>query len=344
MNSQWKAFLESRSAEVDPEGNARFWDAPLEADCALMDLSPLGLIAVAGPEAVSFLQGQLTNDVVGLSADSSQLAGHCSPKGRMLASFRVFKLDEAVYLQLPRTKVEAVVQRLRMYMLRAKVTVEDASDRFTAIALAGDCAPSLLASRLDAVPKQDNKLTRSGALTAIRIPGTTPRLEILGPSSAIERLWDDLAKTATVVNTDYWALLDIRAGIPSVYPQTSDAFVPQMANLQLVDGVSFRKGCYTGQEVVARMQYLGKLKRRMYRAQVGTEHAPSPGDVLHCPSSKSEQATGMVVDARVNCSGGYELLVVVEIEAAQSGEVRLRGPEGPLLSFSDPPYGFPPEG
>lgn len=144
------------------------------------------------------------------------------------------------------------------------------------------------------------------------------------------------------MNADYWALLDIRAGIPTVYPQTRDTFVPQMVNLHLLDGVSFKKGCYTGQEVVARMQYLGKLKRRMYQARVeAAEKPPAPGDKLYSASSHSEQATGWVVDARGNGDGDYELLVVVEIEAREHGEVQLAGPDGPSLVLSDPPYGFP---
>lgn len=340
MNSQWKAFLESRSARIDDVGDVRFPDAPVEADCALMDLSQLGLIAVSGPEAESFLQGQVTSDVTRVSATHSSLGSHCTPKGRMLAGFRLFKLDDTIYLQLPRTGVEAMVQRLRMYLLRAKAAIEDAGDRFAVIAIAGECAPSLLASHLDAVPEQGNELTRSGGLVAIRIPGPTPRFEILGAPEVMGALWDQLAVAATVVNADFWFLLDIRAGIPSVYPQTKEAFVPQMTNLQLIDGVSFKKGCYTGQEVVARMQYLGKLKRRMYRARLTGSQRPEPGDELHCPTSSSAQATGRVVDARANRDGDYELLVVVEIEAVQTGDVRLGGPEGPLLSFSDPPYGF----
>ncbi|MCG6863016.1 MAG: folate-binding protein [Chromatiaceae bacterium] len=343
MNSRWKDFLESRSAQIDDNGNLLFPDVPLEADCALMDLSKLGLVAVSGPEANHFLQGQVTNDVRQLSATVSQIGSHCSPKGRMLASFRAFKVDDVVYLQLPRTNVEALIQRLRLYLLRTKAAVEDASDRLAAVAIAGDCAPSLLASRTEVIPTHDNEMIQAGDLIAIRIPGPTPRYQILSPTPAMEATWDALAATATVVHPDYWSLLDIRAGIPTVYPQTSDAFVPQMANLQLLDGVSFKKGCYTGQEVVARMQYLGRLKRRMYRAQISTDDPPSPGDALHSPRSSSEQATGRVVDACANRNGDYELLVVVEIEAAQNGDVRLGGPDGPLLSFGDPPYGFPAE-
>jgi folate-binding protein YgfZ len=341
MNSRWKAFLESRSARIDEGGNVHFEDASAHAECALMDLSQLGLIAVSGPQAVDFLQGQLTSDVRELPAGRTQLSSHCSPKGRMLASFRLFKLDETVYLQLPRTKVESTLQRLRMYLLRTKAAMEDAGDRLAAIGIAGQCAPSLLASVAVEVPERDNGLVKNGDLIAIGVPGSVPRFEILGPPPALEPLWDELASKASIADADLWALLDIRAGIPSIYPETSDAFVPQMANMQLLDAVSFKKGCYTGQEVVARMQYLGKLKRRMYRANVRSERPPEPGDELYCAASSSGQATGRIVDARANSTGGYELLAVVEIESAEKENVRLGGPEGPLLSFSDPPYGFP---
>ena len=342
MNNLWKTFLESRSARIDDAGIARFPDAPVEADCALMDISPLGLIAASGLEAEHFLQGQVTTDMTRLGSGDSRLGSHCTSKGRMLASFRAFRLDEAIYLQLPQTQVADTLRRLRMYLLRAKATLEDASDQLAAIAIAGECAPSRLTSYLDAVPPQDNMLTRQGDLVAMRIPGPVPRFQLLGPAPALEEIWTALAGTATLVNADYWALLDIRAGIPTVYPETRDAFVPQMVNLHRLDGVGFKKGCYTGQEVVARMQYLGKLKRRMYQARVGAaENPPAPGDKLYSADRQSEQATGRVVDARGNGAGDYELLVVVEIEAREGGEVRLAGPDGPLLTLGDPPYGFP---
>ncbi len=362
MNSSWQCFLAARSAQIDAEGTVRFAESPREADCALMDLSVLGLIAVSGPEAETFLQGQLTNEVIGLSSGQSLLGSYCNPKGRVLSTFRLFKLDETVYLQLPRTQVAATAQRLGKYLLRAKARIEDASDRFATIGVAGDCATNLLARHLDSVPTGDNQLSRqaigqaqqpatthstnppdSGDLVAIRVPGPVPRFAILAPPASLQGLWDGLAANASILNADYWALLDIRAGIPTVYPETSEAFVPQMANLDLLEGVSFKKGCYTGQEVVARMRYLGKLKRRMYRALVRAEERPAPGAELHCETSSSAQATGRVVDAQMNRDGDYELLVVVEIQAAEQGEVRLGGPAGPLVSFSKPPYGFPPD-
>ncbi len=338
MNPQWKTFLESRSAKIDDQGNVTFPGAPHSAECALCDLSRLALIAVTGADAEHFLQGQLTNDVRELSATHTQLSAACSPKGRILTAFRALRLDDTIYLQLPRTKLEATLQRLRMFVLRAQVRLEVADD-LVVLGLAGACADALLATDFDALPALENDVARRGTLTAIRMAGATPRFQVVGPTKTVADLWDRLAPEATVVNPDYWRLLDIRAGIPSVYPETTDAFVPQMVNLQHIDGVSFTKGCYTGQEIVARMQYLGKLKRRMYRAEVTADTAPRPGDELHSATSSSEQAAGRIVDVCPTGGGRYELLAVVEIAAAEADDVRL-GADGPRLSLAEPPYGF----
>jgi hypothetical protein len=337
MNSQWKAHLLSRTAEIDAAGNVRFPAAPSAADCALMDLSTLGLIAVSGADATQFLQGQLTNDLGTLTPTRTQLSAHCSPKGRMLANFRVLRFGDLVYLQLPRSTAGALVKRLSMFVLRSKVTVEEASDRMVGIGLAGPCAPDLLAPELPGLPEDANGLALHGEVAVMRIPGTPPRFQVLGPVDAVAPLWDRLAREATVVNADYWALLDIRAGLPTVYPQTADLFVPQMTNMQLIGGVSFTKGCYTGQEVVARMQYLGRLKRRMYIAEVQADEPPQPGAELYSESSTSEQAAGWVVDARISGPDRCALLAVVEIAAADTQDVRL-GPEGPSLTLREPPY------
>ncbi|MEJ2388392.1 MAG: folate-binding protein [Chromatiaceae bacterium] len=339
MNTQWKDHLLSQTAEIDGAGNVRFPAAPSVADPALMDLSRLGLIAVGGADATQFLQGQLTNDLRTLTPTRTQLSAHCSPKGRMLANFRVLRFGELIYLQLPRSAAGALFKRLSMFVLRAQVTVEDASDRLVSIGLAGPCAPDVLATLFPDLPEDANAIAHHGELVVIRIPGTPPRFEVLGPVDAVIPLWDGLARESTIVDADYWALLDIRAGLPTVYPQTADLFIPQMTNMQLIDGVSFTKGCYTGQEVVARMQYLGRLKRRMYVAEVHADEPPQPGEDLFSRSSTSEQATGWVVDARRSGPSRCELLAVVEIAAAESQDVRL-GDSGPPLTLRDPPYGF----
>jgi len=343
MNPEWQAFLSSRGAAPTTEGGSDFpmMDA---LDCTLHDLSHLGLIRVSGADAQTFLQGQLTNDVRELSDEHTQLSSHCSPKGRMLANFRIWRQGDAYYLQPALERVGDLIRRLRMFVLRAQVSIEDASDDLVRIGIAGDCAAASLEGADLAVPADEGNLQASGEVVVIRSPGPMPRFEIVGPTAALTAIWDRLAGTAGPSSHDHWALLDIRSGIPSVYTATADAFVPQMANMQLVDGVSFHKGCYTGQEVIARMQYLGTLKRRMYRAAVDTDTPPRPGDMLHTSTSTSEQASGRVVDARPAGPGRFELLAVVEISATQSGEVRLGDADGPVVRFESPPYGFPAQG
>lgn len=345
MNPQWQEFLTSQGAQMLANGSVRFPGSGASSlgesgDCALFDLSHLGLIAVAGEDAESFLQGQLTNDVRELSSSHTQLSSHCSPKGRILASFRVLRLGDTIYLQLPRERLPDTLKRLRLYVLRAKVTLEDASDRLIRIGIAGRCAEEALAHQGLAIPEREEDLAMTDGVSVLRLPSPTPRFELLGHLDAITGLWGALCDVAAPGTPDLWALHDIRGGIPNVYQETVDAFVPQMLNLQLIDGVSFNKGCYTGQEVVARMQYLGKLKRRMYWAEVESDSPPRPGDALHAPTSTSEQVTGRIVDAQATGPGRYELLAVVEIEVAEGGEVRL-GEQGPILRLRPPPYGFP---
>ncbi len=339
MNTEWQSFLQSQGAEIQADG--ALFPEPATADCNLFDLSHLGLIAVQGEDAESFLQGQISNDVRELTENHSHLASHCSAKGRMIASFRAFRRAGVIYLQLPEENLAPLLKRLSLYKLRAKVELSDADAELARIGLAGDAAAELLGAHASSLPVSENDVTHHQQLTCIRLPGTIDRFEILGPPALVSELWKTLHKGgAEPANRDRWALQDIRAGLPTVYGSTVEAFVPQMANMQLIDGVSFTKGCYTGQEVVARMQYLGKLKRRMYRASVQAATPPLPGDELTSGSSSSGQGAGRVVDARPSGEGRYELLAVVEISAVEEGGVRL-GDTGPELTFLDLPYQFP---
>ena len=335
MNQQWQSFLESAGARID-DGVARF-DPGALTPCNLFDLSHLGLIRVRGEDSVTFLQGQLTNDVRKLDAAHSQLSGFCSPKGRMLASFRLFRIGDDILLQLPRSRVAPMTQRLRMFVLRSKATVDDVSDELAQFALAGDCAPGLLGDLARGAP---DEVAQGDGFACVRLAGEQPRFLVVGAPDALSSLWRKAADLAAPANTEAWRLLDIRAGLPAVQEQTVEAFVPQMTNLHLVNGISFTKGCYTGQEVVARMQYLGKLKRRMYRVKLEGGDCPAPGTALFAPGSESGQGAGRIVDAAPSPDGGCEALAVVETSAADSGEVRIGDAQGALLQFLELPYGF----
>ncbi|WP_336511377.1 folate-binding protein [Allochromatium tepidum] len=341
MMNQWRDFLTAGTASVDALGRVQFPEPATPADCRLFDLSHLGLIAARGADAASFLQGQLTNDIRELSAGHTQLSAHCSQKGRILTLFRVLRLGETIYLQTPGERVAESIQRLSRFILRAKVTLSDAGDELVRIGLAGETAAELLAAQGLPAPAPANGLAQSDEIAVIRIPGPTPRFELLGPFEPLRTLWEALAPQAAPANAADWTRLDIQAGLPNVYDRTVETFVPQMLNLQLIDGVSFNKGCYTGQEVVARMQFLGKLKRRMYLAEVERDVPPEPGDELSAASSASQQTEGWVVDACPIGDRRHALLVVTEIAAVDSGcDIRL-GVDGPVLSLREPPYGFP---
>jgi folate-binding protein YgfZ len=303
----------------------------------LADLSHTGLIKASGEDAVTFLQGQLTNDVQMLSEQRSQLAAYCSPKGRVLVLLRLFKRGEALYLMLPSSLIEPTLKRLRMYVLRSKVTLQDASAAFIHIGCSGPGAAMALPDLVGAIPPRVDEVIQTGALTILRVPGIHPRFEVLGEDlPAMQTLWTGLSVRAAQVGANPWRLLDIGAGVPQVYAETQEAFVPQMMNLDPLNAISYRKGCYTGQEIVARTHYLGKLKRRMYRAMIASAAAVAPGTEVFTP--EGGESVGKVVEATPSPEGGQELLAVLQIESAQAGELRLGSAEGPRLRLLELPY------
>lgn len=347
MNAEWKNFLERSGAEFDgTERVVSFGNLRHELGAALngnvfADLSHQGLLAVRGKDALEFLQGQFTNDLRHLGDDTSQLNGYCSAKGRLLASFRVIPDDDGFLLRMPRALVEPLMKKLRMFVLRAAVTLEDVGECRIRLGVSGQTATDELGTLVPALPQAVDGMTRSDGYTVIRIPGVQPRFEIHGDLEAMRRLWDTLNVRCAPVGEAAWSLLDILAGIPTIHPETSDAFVPQMVNLQLLGGVSFKKGCYPGQEVVARMQYLGTLKRRMYLARVPGEAQPRPGDELFSPDDR-EQSAGKVVDAQPHPDGGFMLLAVIQIASREAGDIRLGSADGPPLEFAELPYPLQP--
>jgi folate-binding protein YgfZ len=343
MNVEWKSFLERNGAEFDGQDSvASFGNPERELSVALTgtvfaDLSHIGLLAVRGKDAEAFLQGQLTNDVLHLDGAHSQLNGYCSPKGRLLANFRIWRDAEGFLLSLPRVMREAVTRRLQMFVLRSAVTFEDASGRWVRIGVSGADAAAELGAAVASLPEDADGLVRAGEFTVLRLPGVQPRYEIHGPLEAMCKLWDALNVRAAPVGAAAWSLLDVLAGVPAILPETADAFVPQMVNYQLIGGVSFKKGCYPGQEIVARMQYLGKLKRQMYLARITGGTAPKPGDDVYGADDPGQSA-GTIVNAQPHPDGGYLVLAVIQIASREAGALHLGGPDGPVLEFRDLPY------
>lgn len=345
MNESWKSFIRNQGAVLEDGHVRHFGDAAQERRAAaqgsiLADLSNLALIRARGADALNFLNGQLSNDVRQLDESRSQLASWCSPKGRMMVVFRLFRRGEDILLQLPAVLKDDILKRLRMFVMRAKVTLDSADEELTAIGLSGPDAENLLKEATGFAPENENGCETRDGTTIMRLTGPHPRFQIVAPTDAVMKLWEQLKSSARPAGPPVWAWLDIMAGIPGVYPETYEAFVPQMANLEILGGVNFKKGCYPGQEIVARMHYLGRLKQRMYRAHLDGATVPRPGDSIFAPDFP-DQAAGTVVDAQPSPDKGYDMLAVIQISSAAGGVLHLHNENGPNLALQSLPYPLP---
>ncbi|MFL1494400.1 CAF17-like 4Fe-4S cluster assembly/insertion protein YgfZ [Pseudomonas antarctica] len=290
-----------------------------------------GILAVRGSDAAKFLQGQLTCNLNYLSDTQASLGARCTQKGRMQSSFRILLQGDGVLLAMATELLEPQLVDLKKYAVFSKSKLTDESAVWARFGL-WNADQALAALGLE-LPAETDSVVRTEAMIAIRVsPG---RAELWICAEQAETLRNQLAAQLQQADLNDWLLGQIRAGIGQVMPQTRELFIPQMLNLQAVGGVSFKKGCYTGQEIVARMQYLGKLKRRLYRLSLNATELPEPGTPLFAPSHNS--AIGEVVIA-AKADQSVELLAVLQAEAADSGDVHLGTLEGPGLHLLDLPY------
>lgn len=281
--------------------------APPDARTTIARLDHLAFIEVRGADSEAFLQGQLSNDLRELNAARAQLSSFNSPKGRMLAVLHLFRGADSIFLELHRSVLDATLKRLRMFVMRSKVILDDASTARSALGLAGPGAAALLKDIGLPAPAVALDLAWAKDVAVIRRQGQTPRFTLCAPLDRLNELSNALSGNAATADGNAWKLLEIEAGIPTVYPETSDHFVAQMCNLDTLGGISFNKGCYTGQEIIARVHYRGAVKRRM--VQVRLIEAPPP-----TPGAKLDQ--GEVVDAALHPNGGSLALVVTPEQRA----------------------------
>jgi folate-binding protein YgfZ len=288
------------------------------------------LLAVRGPDAAKFLQGQLTCNLNYLDERTSSLGARCTPKGRMISSFRILPEGDGYLLALASELLEAQLADLKKYAVFSKSSLADESASWVRFGLAGG-DDALLALGLD--PQQADAVVRANGLIAIRLPGD--RAELWAPAAQQQSLHGSLAAQLREAPLNDWLLGQVRAGVGQVFGATRELFIPQMINLQALGGVSFKKGCYTGQEIVARMQYLGKLKRRLKRLSLAHGELPGVGSELFSPVHGS--SVGEVVLAAAT-EGGAELLAVLQEDAVADGRIHLGSAEGPGLNLLELPY------
>jgi folate-binding protein YgfZ len=355
MNELWTAELLRLGANFNDGRIADFGDARGELGAiaggpVICDLSHEGLILAAGDDAAGFLQGQFSNDVLALAEGGVQWNSWSSPKGRMLVSLLVWKGTQGWFLQLPRGLLGAIQKRLQMYVLRAKVKLEDVSATWVRFGLAAHSVDALEANIravFGDIPGAAMESVHADGARLIRLSAN--RFEIIARPERGIALWaafttgSGAGGGARPVGAAVWDGLAIREGIITILAETQESFVAQMANFELIGGVNFRKGCYAGQEIVARTQYRGILKKRMVRIHgdlVAGEALPMPGASVYA-AEFGEQSAGVIANVAPVAEGGFEALVVAQLDSIRANSLRRDRPDGPLLDILDLPYAIP---
>jgi tRNA-modifying protein YgfZ len=297
---------------------------------ALNGIAPvphLGVIRAAGEDGAKFLHAQLTQDFALMRADEARLAAFCTAKGRMLASFVAIKRSaDEIVLVCSREVLPAALKRLQMFVLRSKAKLSDATGEFELRGIAGDALVALAAGES---LEPWRKLDRGAASVAVLYPADgQPRALWLAPAG-------EPVPEGPPLSTEMWQWGEVRSAVADITPPIVEAFVPQMLNYESVGGVNFKKGCYPGQEVVARSQFRGTLKRRAYL--VHAADALTVGqEVFH--ESDREQPTGVVAQAAPAPGGGWDAVVSMQVSSAEAGKLTAGGPDGTPLQLQTLPY------
>jgi len=312
-------------------------------DAYLCPIDDLGLLGFEGPDARAFLQGQLSNDVEALAHGHGQWSSYNSPKGRVLANFWLWQAPGGLGLErydalLAADLAAAMQKRLSMFVLRAKVHVTDRTSGRRFFGVAGAGASAALAAACGRAPQRGESLDIAGVPAQI-VALPDGRFVVVAAAESAGAIDETLARHATRAGADRWRGFGVAAGVAWITAATSDLFVAQMINWDALSGVSFQKGCYPGQEVVARMRYLGRLKERLFRLHADAA-PPSPGTRVFSPAF-GDQPCGTVVNAAPGESGGADLLAVVQLSAMETPGLALAAPDGVALEPRALPYPLP---
>lgn len=334
MNN-WLTFLQTQGATLNGAQVAAFTGtAEGDENALLIPLTHIGVIAIEGEAASQFLQGQVTCDVDQVTENNSLPGAQCNPKGRMLSSFQILKSSaDTLLLVMSADLLESTLASLQKYAVFFKATLRDASNDYTALGLVGSNSATIIRNTFGTTPTALNDVTPANDTLILNCADSTYLL--LTPANNTESTWLSLAEKAQPAGLPAWQLQMIRAGLGQVVNATHELFIPQMLNLQAIDGISFKKGCYTGQEVVARMKYLGKLKRRMYHLLLDTTIVPASGTV--CKLTAEGQGVGNIVTAAAN-DNRVEVLAVLTTEAAQSKQLLFGNEESVSITLAELPY------
>lgn len=342
--SQWQQFLKQQGAHFDEKqsgditqfgANSTFSSLPEQF---ITPIQHLGILKFTGDDVIHFLHGQLTNDVEHLSQQQAELAGYCTAKGRLLATFLMWKEQNSIFLQSSVDVLAAIQKRLKMFVLRSKVTIEDMQSTTASLGLFGKTLQATLSHLFGTLPTRPYEKITTDLGTLICFPevNNQPRYQWISSLQILQEHWTSLSAIAAPVSNHLWAYTDILAGTPHITQATQEAFVPQMVNYELIGGVNFKKGCYPGQEIVARTQYLGKTKRRMALFHTDTSDIAAGNEIFS--SEDPAQPCGQVVNAMTIDKKTAYCLAEIKLSALEKGTVHLGSAQGPQLLQQALPY------
>jgi len=283
----------------------------LNVENKFIHLNTYSTIKVEGDDRIQFLQGQLTQDINLIALDKALFAGFCNPKGRVLAFILCYINQASIHIQIDNSVEESFLKRLKMYILRSKVSMDLLGDQFTCLGFMGSKA--LLKQGIQP-PKNYLDIVRSHDVMIMHAGKNTERYQLMGDTSKVKSFMQLNLPEYTSMSVESWNNLNILDGVPDIYPTTQEAFIPQSLNMDLIDGINFKKGCYTGQEIVARTHYLGKVKRRMYRAFIESQDTLTPGDQI---LNEKKEAMGQLVRSARENNRQTNMLIELRVDQAR---------------------------
>lgn len=314
MNANWKNFLLSENAVFENDTDIVFPSPEREGSQRIYPVAHLGVLTIAGKDAAKFLQGQITCNINDITDIKSSLGAICNPKGRAITTFLLVKNIDVFLMILPKELLASVKKRLQMYVLRSDAILTDSSDQLCLIGLSYSVAQS------DEIPEPLFETSRQQENSVVNFQD---RHLVIAEADNAQKFWSEQVNQGFQPDDSaQWRYLDIISGIPWLSAQTSEEFIPQMLNLDKLGGISFNKGCYTGQEIVARTHYLGKAKREMFLAEAGDITPPEPNTVVIDASAGVEQSVGKVLCAQ-NRKKSCKMLIVLQVSDTNAYSLRL---------------------
>lgn len=335
MNTEWQNFLQQQYAQLDEQGAIKQLQFP-ELERMLIKHGPVmtslahhALLKVSGEEAQSFLQGQLSNDIKLVTEESAQYSAYCDPKGNVLALFLIFMHQGDYYLSFDASLADTIQKRLQMFVMRSKVTISAVADEWIRFGFAGQFADLDVQRRLDTKLKKEMTVTLSKEpgleqTIIIKVPGPFHRYEIFAPVDQAMESWNKLRLNGDITNINDWRLLNIATGRTEITAALSGQHLAQSFNLDKTDVINFKKGCYPGQEVIARTHYRGKAAKRMLRIHLDDLVEMNPADKLELMDNNEKTYKLDVVLSNPDIFEGSLCLAIGTVKSLDLAEGDLR--------------------